>query len=408
MITVSKTDARRLLLGAQGLLDDPARASSAPSALLKLIERMGFVQIDTINVIERAHHLILASRIDSYDRASLDALLHPKRAKLFEHWTHDASLIPTKWWPHWRARFDRYRAMGWHRKKMGTDGDKIVADVLARIRRDGPLMSRHFEHVGERDANAQVGAWWGWKPQKVALDYLWRIGELYVVGRENFQKIYDIAERVVPQLHAQRTPSDVEHIEWACRSALQRLGIATAPEVANFWRAIKLAPARKWLSDAVTRGEVIKVALEGDDKSAARQRYALPDLKRRIAKLPDPPARTRLLCPFDPVVRDRARALRLFDFHYRFEAFVPKANRRHGYYVMPILEGDRLIGRLDPKLHRDRGELEIRFVDFEPGVKVDRKRRASVDKAVQRLADFVDAKTIRWPRLMRKSEAMSS
>lgn len=394
VITVSKTDARRLLLGAQGLLDDPARASSSPAALIKLIERMGFVQIDTINVIERAHHLILASRIDSYDRASLDALLHPKRAKLFEHWTHDASLIPTKWWPHWRARFDRYRATGWHRKQMGTNGDAIVADVLERVRREGPLMSKHFEHVGECHANA----WWGWKPQKVALDYLWRIGELYVVGRVNFQKVYDLAERVVPHLHPLPTPSDEEHVAWACLSALERLGIATGPEVANFWNAIKLPRARKWLSDAVARGEVIKVALDRDDKSAARQRYALPDLKRRVAELPDPPQRTRLLCPFDPVVRDRARTQRLFDFHYRFEAFVPKAQRRHGYYVMPILEGGRLIGRLDPKLHRDREELEVRFVDFEPGVKVDRKRKAALDEAVQRLASFVGGKTVRWPK----------
>ena len=154
------------------------------------------------------------------------------------------------------------------------------------------------------------------------------------------------------------------------------------------------------------RGEVVKVVLQGDAKSAARQRYALPDLKRRIAKLPDPPARTRLLCPFDPVVRDRARALRLFDFHYRFEAFVPKKLRRHGYYVMPILECDRLIGRLDPNLHRDRDELEIRFVDFEPGVKVDRKRKAAVDDAVQRLADFVDAKTIRWSKRKGKNAAL--
>ena len=172
------------------------------------------------------------------------------------------------------------------------------------------------------------------------------------------------------------------------------LGIATAPEVANFWRAIKLPQVRAWLNDALKRGEIVEVALANEKG----QRFALHDLKRRIARLPDPPKRTRLLCPFDPVVRDRARALRLFDFHYRFEAFVPKKLRRHGYYVMPILEGDRLIGRIDPKLHRDRGELEIRFVDFEPGVKVDRKRRPLIEEAVRRLAAFVGVDRVRWPR----------
>jgi uncharacterized protein YcaQ len=326
----------------------------------------------------------------------LDALLHPKRAKLFEHWTHDASLIPTKWWPHWRARFERFRGTGWHYKQMGDDRDEVVSAVLERVRRDGPVMSRQFEHVRERDRESQVGAWWGWKPQKIALDYLWRIGELHVVGRENFQKIYDLAERVVPQLHAQPTPTIDEHIAWACRTALERLGIATPAEVANFWNAIKLPQARAWLSEAVNRGEIIQVTLEADSKP----RYALPDVRRRIARLPDAPARMRVLCPFDPVLRDRARAERLFDFHYRFEAFTPKTLRRHGYYVMPILEGEQLIGRLDPKLHRDRGEMEIRFIEFQPGVKLRRQRRAMLDEAVERLAKFVGAERVRWPRKM--------
>ena len=166
-LTLTLAEARRLWLAAQRL-DTRMPFGTGPAATRAAVEHLGYVQIDTINVIERAHHLILASRIDSYDRASLDALLHPKRAKLFEHWTHDASLIPTKWWAHWRARFERYRATGWHRKQMGSNGDKIVAEVLDRIRRDGPLMSKHFEHVGERHPNS----WWGWKPQKVALDYL--------------------------------------------------------------------------------------------------------------------------------------------------------------------------------------------------------------------------------------------
>ena len=156
MTTVSKSEARRLLL-AQGLLDDPAAASSKPAALGKLIERMGFVQIDTINVVERAHHLILSSRIDSYDRSSLDVLTNPKHPSLFEHWTHDASVIPTRWFANWRARFDRYRVGSWHVKQMGRNADAVMRSVLDRVRRDGPMMSKHFEHAGERGASQRRG-----------------------------------------------------------------------------------------------------------------------------------------------------------------------------------------------------------------------------------------------------------
>jgi uncharacterized protein YcaQ len=271
--------------------------------------------------------------------------------RLFEHWTHDASYIPTKWFPHWRRRFEEFRASAWLAKRIGEDPDRLMEQVLDRIRREGPLRSQEFENTSPRNGSS---AWWGWKPQKAALEHLWRRGELYVVGRVNFQKVYDLPERVVPHLHAQPTPDEQEHIAWACRSALQRLGIATAKEVRDFWNAIPVTDAKRWLEHAATTGEVIRVSVAAADGSPPRLAFALNDLARRIAKLPDAPARVRILAPFDPVIRERARTKRLFNFDYRFEAYVPKDKRRHGYYVMPILEGDRLIGRLDPKLHRDR------------------------------------------------------
>ena len=398
-VTVSAQDARRLLLHVQGLLDDPGRrgAASLPN-VAKLIERIGFVQIDTINVIERAHHLILVSRIDDYDRSSLDVLQSAKHHRLFEHWTHDASYIPTKWFPHWRRRFEEFRASAWLAKRIGEDPDRLMEQVLDRIRREGPLRSQEFENTSPRNGSS---AWWGWKPQKAALEHLWRRGELYVVGRVNFQKVYDLPERVVPHLHAQPTPDEQEHIAWACRSALQRLGIATAKEVRDFWNAIPVTDAKRWLEHAATTGEVIRVSVAAADGSPPRLAFALNDLARRIAKLPDAPARVRILAPFDPVIRERARTKRLFNFDYRFEAYVPKDKRRHGYYVMPILEGDRLIGRLDPKLHRDRAELEIRFVDFEPGVALTPARRQAVKEGIERLAKFVGASKIRLPRSRR-------
>ena len=365
---VPAATARRLLLGAQGLLDDPRRKAT-PDVLYNLIEKMGFVQIDSINIVERAHHLTLASRLQGYRPALLTRLLERER-RLFEHWTHDASAIPTAWYAHWKPRFERYRqkVLGhpWWLERVGPDPYRAFAHVRERIVREGPLMARDFED--ERPEGTDK-TWWGWKPQKAALEYLWRTGELAIARRVNFHKVYDLAERVLPEGHASPSPNPEEHLEWACRSALERLGIASADELAGFWRAVPLEEARGWSERAAARGEVTAVEVESADGSRPRKAWAIPAWEERAASLPPAPPRLRLLSPFDPILRDRKRTLRLFNFDYRFEAFVPEPQRRHGYYVMPILEGERLVGRLDPKLHRERGLLEVRALWWEPGVR---------------------------------------
>jgi len=388
--TVPAASARRLLLGAQGLLDDPRRKVT-PDALYDVIERMGFVQIDSINVVERAHHLTLASRFQSYCPQVLERLLERDR-RLFEHWTHDASAIPIRWYPYWKHRFERYRRRvlehPWWMERIGPDPERSIAHVRERIAAEGPLMTRDFED--ERPAGAET-AWWGWKPQKAALEYLWRTGELAIAGRVNFHKVYDLAERVLPAAHAAPAPSDAEHLDWACRTALERLGIATPDELAGFWRAVTLQEARAWCAAAAAAGEIVPVLVESADGSRARTSWALPDWRERAAALPAAPPRVRLLSPFDPILRDRKRALRLFDFDFRFEAFVPNELRQHGYYVLPILEGERLIGRLDPKLHRDRGLLEVKNLWWEPGVRDSQGRRNSLASALDRLTRLVGA-----------------
>jgi uncharacterized protein len=384
-------DARRLLLHAQGLLDDPAtRGGATPKAVARLVEQISFVQVDTISTVERAHHLILAARMNGYRPAMLARVLEGDR-RLFEHWTHDASVIPLKWYPHWHARFDRYRARGWHHRHLGDGADGIVEKVLERIRREGPLSSRDFEHEGPRNAHK----WWGWKPQKIALDYLWRIGAVHVAGRRNFHKVYDLTERVVPEHAALPPPEEAQHVDWACRTALERLGTATAREVVQFWAAVTLGQVSAWLKDAAARGEVVNVSVESADGSPPRAAYALADLPTRIARLPEPPPGIRLLCPFDPVLRDRARAKRLFNFDFRFEGFVPAADRKHGYYVMPILEADQVVGKADPKFDRSSGTLIVRKVWWEPGVKVTRKRRAAFEQGVEKLAEWIGASSTR-------------
>ncbi|WP_243382418.1 winged helix-turn-helix domain-containing protein [Geothrix alkalitolerans] len=390
---VSASAARRLFLGAQGLLDDPTRRATVPS-LQALIEKLGFVQVDTINVVARAHDLTLSSRLDGYRPEHLRKLLEDRRS-LFEAFTHDASAIPTAWFGHWRPRFARDRERihahaWWQHHFRGTDGARVVGDVKARIEREGPLKSSDFEHPEKR------GPWWGWKPQKAALDFLWRSGELMIPRREGFQKLYDLTERVLPDHHALPCPNPEAHVEWACASAAERLVVFTPKELAEFWASIEAAEAKAWCDRAAKAGRIVPVAVEGAD-GEARPAFALADWEKRLAKLPDPPERTRLLCPFDPVLRDRARALRRFGFDYRFEAFVPEPKRKYGYFVLPILEGERFVGRLDPKLHRDRGLLEVRGLWWEPGIKATKARKRGLDEALERLATFVGAEEILLP-----------
>ena len=390
---IPSTAAQRLLLGAQGLLDDPTRRVTTAS-LQVLIERLGFVQVDTINVLARAHDLTLFSRLDGYLPEQLMKLLEDKRS-LFEGFTHDASAVPTAFFHHWKPRFARDRARiqahaWWQYHFRGTDGAQVVKDVKARIEQEGPLKSSDFEHPEKR------GPWWGWKPQKAALDFLWRSGELMIPRREGFQKLYDLTERVLPEHHAVPSPDPGEHLEWACATAAERLWVFTAKELADFLDSIEAAEAKAWCAAAEAAGRIVSVKVEGAD-GELRPSYAVTDWETRLARLPEPTERTRLLCPFDPILRDRTRALRRFGFDYRFEAFVPEPKRQYGYFVMPILEGGRLVGRLDPKLHRDRGLLEIKGLWWEPGIKATRARKRALDEALERLAGFVGAGTVQLP-----------
>ncbi|HZS10509.1 MAG TPA: crosslink repair DNA glycosylase YcaQ family protein [Blastocatellia bacterium] len=394
--TISTASARLLFLGAQGLLADPGRRADRQS-LARMIEQIGFVQIDSINVVERAHHLTLGSRLDAYRHEHFTRLLEQDR-RLFEHWTHDASAIPTRWFAHWKPRFtraqERIRNNKWWRRLIGEEPDRVIDHVRERVAREGPLRSQDFEH----DRRGEPAGWWGWKPQKAALEFLWSTGELMIARRENFQKVYDLTERVLPEFHALPHPAEEEQVEWACRTALERLVIAAPKEIADFWDAITPAQAARWCEGAARAGHITPILIPSSNGAKPRPGFALSDWERRLQKLPAPPERMRLLSPFDPVLRDRARALRLFGFDYRFEAFVPEAKRQYGYYVLPILEADRLVGRLDPKFQRSRSVLEVRQVYWEPNVRATRVRRQKLEEALARLAQLIGAEQIEWRR----------
>jgi uncharacterized protein YcaQ len=223
-----------------------------------------------------------------------------------------------------------------------------------------------------------------------------QLDSINVVERAHFHKRYDLAERVFPLAHALPAPDPADHLEWACATALERLGVATPRELAAFWNAVEPADAVRWCADALAAGRILRVEVQPRDGGPAKPAFAVPDWQERLAALAEPGERMVLLCPFDPILRDRARTLRLFGFDFRFEAFVPEAKRQFGYYVLPILEGEALVGRIDAKSHRDRGVLEIKGLWWEPGVRPTKVRLRRLHAALAELARRTGAQAFRF------------
>ncbi|MCC6920151.1 MAG: YcaQ family DNA glycosylase [Alphaproteobacteria bacterium] len=376
-LVLDNAAARRIFLHAHALSHAPADGTD----ILALIRRLGFVQLDSIQTVARAHHHILHSRSSSYAAADL-ARLHGSDRALFEHWTHDASIIPIEHYPHWRIRFARTRQRVrdnpvWA-ERLGSR--RILKRVLDRIRENGPLMARDFEDPGT------PGEMWGWSRSKSALEYLWRTGVLAIPRRDSgFQKVYDLTERSVPADLLGAAPSKAETVDWACRAALERLGFATPREITNFWALILFEDVERWVER--NRRNLVTVSLEGTDGKHVSA-LALPEVETWRDTAPSPPPIMRALNPFDPAIRDRKRLKRLFGFDYTIEIFVPEVKRKFGYYVYPLLDGDRFVGRVDAKTDRAADALAVRRIWHEPGVRTDAAFKARQAEALRDLARF--------------------
>lgn len=381
--------ARRLYLAAHALLETPSGPGQG-AGLAALIERLGFVQVDSVNTMARAHDLILWSRQTAYRPEALRALNDRDRAT-FEHWTHDAAVIPVGFFPQWRLRFARDRARlrekwkDWH----GSAFHAEIDTVLRHITDHGAV---HSAEIGEKRAEKSTG-WWDWHPSKTALEYLWRSGDLAITRREGFRKFYDLTERVIPPEHLNAHLPEDRVIDWACRAALDRLGFASSGELAAFWAMITPAEAKAWVDAALKRGEIVE-AMIADAQGGQRRVVVWPERLERLADLPEPTPRLRVLSPFDPSLRDRKRAERLFGFSYRIEMFVPEAQRRYGYYVFPLLEGDRLVGRIDMSADRQSGALRIRALWPEMGIRWGQGRQARLEVELQRLLPLAGCDTV--------------
>ncbi|WP_298858660.1 crosslink repair DNA glycosylase YcaQ family protein [uncultured Sulfitobacter sp.] len=390
---LSNIAARRIFLDRHALLEVPQGPADSNS-LLGLIERLGFIQLDSINTVARAHDLILFARKPRYRTDDLKRLYEQDKG-LFEHWTHDAAMIPLAYYPQWEMR--RVRDAAKLRKQWRNwrrDGfEEQLQTVLDHIRANGACGS---SDVGKGEKRGS-GGWWDWHPSKTALEYLWRSGALHVVRREGFQKRYDLSERALDaQVWAtNKAPSDIQTIEWCCAGALDRLGFATSGEIAAFWAHVTAAEAKAWCAEALHRGEIEEIEIIGADGTVKRS-LARPDIGTDQATKQSAPNRIRVLSPFDPALRDRKRANFLFGFDYRIEVFVPETKRIFGYYVFPLLQGERLVGRVDMKAFRGEDILRIRAIWPERGVAWGKLRQTAFEAELERIKKLAGVSRIEF------------
>ena len=353
MIKVSKrkdqTRLRRIALTSQGLLQSQPFGRGL-SATRKAVQHIGYVQIDTISVVERAHHHVLRSRVPNYQPDMLNQLL--EKRDVFEYWSHAAAFLPTT---DFRFSLPYKQAIQngqvhWYKNR----DDKLMAELLARIRSDGPLRSRDLESPPK-----QQSGWWDWKPAKQAIEQLYMQGELMVTSREGFQKVYDLTERVLPSHINTSTPTTEELAEHLIDQQLRCHGLVSLRGITYLRRNAPLRQAVKRIIDErIDQGNLEQLILSNDETffiTAGALEQPLPRLTKRL----------KILSPFDNSVIQRDRLKSLFQFDYQIECYVPEAKRQYGYFSLPLLYGDQFIGRMDCKAHRKTRHFEIKSLYFE-------------------------------------------
>ena len=351
---LSLAAARRIAVDAQGL-NRPRPAKVGPASLRREIARLGVLQLDTVNVFERSHYLPLLSRLGPYDRAALDRLVHhDQRATTLgtytEYLAHEAAILPVADWALWawhRARPERPATEKWV-----AEHGRLMEEVLDEFRGSGPMRIKDLDHP---ENVPTAGGWWNKNAAHWAATLLWRRGDLVVVGRDRFERVLAAADDVLPPEARAEVPQDEAIMELIRRASVAH-GIATLADLADYPR-LTLAPARQAVASLVARGELTPVAVDG---------WAEPAYLARGQRVPRSVTAAALLSPFDPLVWFRPRAERLFDFHYRISIYTPAARREHGYYVLPVLVDDELVGRVDLKADRKAGVLRVQHAHIEP------------------------------------------
>lgn len=364
---------RRIALDAQGLTR-AAPFGRGPGATHRALEQLGYIQIDTISVVARAHHHTLWNRVPNYRPLHLDRLVSDRRA--FEYWFHAAAYLPMR---DFRFALPRMHALkGGERHWFEKKDRKLMRAIVDRIRSEGPLMARDFESPKGRKQG-----WWDWKPAKRALEQLYMQGDLMISARDGFQKVYDLTERVLPPGIATSVPSADEFAGYLLETAVRAHGFASAKEITYLRRGAGIRRALRARLDALVGDRALVVVRDN-----GADYYADPDLLERAT--PRTPARVRLLSPFDNAVIQRDRNVALHDYDYQIECYVPAPKRRFGYFCLPILYRDRFVGRVDSKAHRKQRRFDLVHLHIEREVPDREQFSAAFAEAARDFAAFND------------------
>ena len=373
------------MLQAQGLLH-PLNVKASKAEVLAAVEQMGILQIDTINVVARSPYLSLFSRLGSYSPAWLEELL--AEGKLFEYWAHAACFIPIKEYPYHRRmmleklRYHHYQA--WYLEHK-ADSDS----VLKHFQEHGAARSADFERK-----DGKKGTWWDWKIEKDALEHWFAAGELMIVRRDKFQRVYDLRERVYPGWKDEQAPSLEETLEYFALKTIHALGVAQPGWVADYYRLTKTQAAQT-IKSLLAKGKIAEVTVAGWPEPALISNVANELVSGNLAAIV--PTHTTLLSPFDALIWDRKRTQALFNFDFSIECYLPAAKRKYGYYLLPVLYRGALVARLDAKAHRKEGIFEIKSFFWEPDTAVNSEMVEEIRSAIQHCALWHQTPQARYP-----------
>jgi uncharacterized protein YcaQ len=397
---LSASVARRIVLAAQGFAAGRPYGVTNAGHVRRAIDRLGLLQLDSVNVLTRAHYLPLFSRLGNYDSAHLDNLAWGRTSKrgLFEFWAHEASLLPLSGHPLWRWRMERAaRNAGDGKGKLHLflrEKANYIDEVRRQLRDRGPLAASDLE-----SGTRKTGPWWGWSDAKFAMEWLFFAGEVTTATRRGaFERVYDLTERVLPaSVLALPTPPAEEAQRELLRISARALGIATERDLRDYFR-LGVADAKARLTELIEGGELLLVTVEGWKNPA----YLDP-----AAHQPRKVEARALLAPFDPLIWERERTERLFDFHYRIEIYTPIAKRKHGYYVLPFLLGDQLVARVDLKADRAGSRLVVHAAHLEHGAEA-RNVAGPLHEELRLMADWLGLETVSLPRVGALARAMKN
>ena len=402
MRTISLETARRLFVLRQRLNDsDPANDAAG---ILNVVRDLGCLQLDPISAVARSHQLVVWSRVGNYDLSALDQLLWQDRS-LFEYWAHQASIVLTEDYPIHALLMRTYTKdeatgeISQRYQKWLAINQRLKRHILQELRRRGPLPSRVFENKTEAGSGWYSSGWTSGRDVSQMLDYLWITGRIMVAGRSGLQKLWDLNERCLPTWTPHEKLSEQEVVRRATQKSLRALGVGTQQHINWHYTRKRYPHLKERLHELQAEGVIEKIRVEDDKAEWFIHAEDVP-LLDRVEQDGFAFERTTLLSPFDNLICDRDRTARLFDFDFRIEIYTPQHKRQYGYYVLPILHGDRLIGRIDPKMDREHGRLHIHAVHAEKDAPLNRKTARAIRHAIEELATFLGATDIHYTHLV--------